>query len=386
MPIEWPSPMTDDGDVKILKQTRSLCPECLAVLDATVYETPAGEVWIRKHCPEHGPARGRIEKDAAFYARTMNRERVAFRRPPLLMVAITHRCNLNCNFCFVPNRNRPDLTVAELLARTEHLPPFTLCLTGGEPTLHPKLCEMVAAARARPNILRVVLVSNGLRLAEPELVAQLQQAGLNAVLLSFNGLRDVVYQATNGQPLLAEKLRALAHLSRSKIEVALSPTIVRGLNERAIGGLLDLILKHGPPLWQLRVRTAANVGTHRETEAICASELLALLAQHFGTDRDALLRAVPPETCYHSPYQVNLRLLVDAQRRIRHADAGEFTRGPSPPLPQIPQTRLVMVNLWAWPDRHNLDLDDIQSTGVNHMTHDGRILDFYEAIVRAEDL
>lgn len=378
--------MSDDGDIKILKQTRSVCPECLAVLDAEVYETPAGEVWIRRSCPAHGQARGRIEKDVAFYARTMNRGRVAFSRPPLLMVAVTHRCNLNCNFCFVPNREHPDLTMAELFARTAALPPFTLCLTGGEPTLHPDLCAMIAAARAQPNIRRVVLVTNGLRLAEPGLAAQLEQAGLNAVLLSFNGLRDVVYQATNGRPLLAEKSRALEQLLLTNIEIALSPTIVRGLNERAVGGLMEMILRRGPPLWQLRVRTAANVGTHRATEAMCASELLTLLARYFQVDREVFLRAVPPESCYHSPYQVNLRLMVDGQRQIRHVDAGEFTLDSTPPLPQLPQARIAFVNLWAWPDRHNLDLDDVQSTGVNHMTRDGRILDFYEAIVRAEEL
>ena len=34
--------------------TRSICPECLKALDATIYEED-GKVFIKKTCPEHGP-------------------------------------------------------------------------------------------------------------------------------------------------------------------------------------------------------------------------------------------------------------------------------------------------------------------------------------------
>ena len=48
--------------------------------------------------------------------------------------------------------------------------------------------------------------------------------------------------------------------------------------------------------------------------------------------------------------------------------------------------RPLLVNLWGWPDKYSIDIDDIQSSGVMHMTHDGKILSFFEAIVRYEDL
>jgi uncharacterized radical SAM superfamily Fe-S cluster-containing enzyme len=39
--------------MKDIKTTRSICPECLQQLDATIYEDN-GKVFIKKTCPEHG--------------------------------------------------------------------------------------------------------------------------------------------------------------------------------------------------------------------------------------------------------------------------------------------------------------------------------------------
>jgi 7,8-dihydro-6-hydroxymethylpterin dimethyltransferase len=36
-----------------IKSTKSICPECLQVLDATILED-GGKVYIKKECPEHG--------------------------------------------------------------------------------------------------------------------------------------------------------------------------------------------------------------------------------------------------------------------------------------------------------------------------------------------
>lgn len=37
----------------VIKKTKSLCPECLRVVDAEVFEDQ-GKIMIKKTCPEHG--------------------------------------------------------------------------------------------------------------------------------------------------------------------------------------------------------------------------------------------------------------------------------------------------------------------------------------------
>jgi pyruvate-formate lyase-activating enzyme len=371
-----------------IKQTRSVCPECLRVLPAEVYEE-TGEVWITKTCAEHGVSRGRIERDARFYRLTMNAAPVEFARPLRIMVPITHRCNLNCAFCYVPTRDRMDLSIADVEARIAGLPPFYLCLTGGEPTLHPELFAMIDRLRRRPNVLNVGPVTNALKLADPQYVRDLEGCGLNWVLFSFNGLSDDVYRQTNNQPLLAIKQQAFDNLRQSKLITAISPILVRGLNDSHLDGLLDLMVDAGRPFFQLRVRSAAQVGTYRATEALCTSELLDLLARSFGRTKEFFLSGFDPTACYHSPYQFNLALDIERRDGRKHLQSwgyGFHTKpGVKNPLPAW-QGHRILVDLWGWPDRYNIDLDDIQSTGVKHLTHTGEVLEFYEAIVRAGEL
>ncbi|MFQ6095575.1 MAG: radical SAM protein, partial [Candidatus Bathyarchaeia archaeon] len=39
--------------MKIIKSTKSICPECKRVLEATIFEED-GRVYMKKECPEHG--------------------------------------------------------------------------------------------------------------------------------------------------------------------------------------------------------------------------------------------------------------------------------------------------------------------------------------------
>ena len=39
--------------MNVIKNTKTICPECLKVLDATIFEDD-GKVYIKKECPEHG--------------------------------------------------------------------------------------------------------------------------------------------------------------------------------------------------------------------------------------------------------------------------------------------------------------------------------------------
>src|SRR3954454_19425318 len=54
----------------LLKHTRSRCPACNASAPAEVWRRSDGKtqtVWLRRRCPEHGPAENCISSDARFY-------------------------------------------------------------------------------------------------------------------------------------------------------------------------------------------------------------------------------------------------------------------------------------------------------------------------------
>ena len=59
--------------VEILRNTKSICPECLEVLPAEIYIDPDkgenGQGWVmmRKTCPRHGDYLDKISSDPALY-------------------------------------------------------------------------------------------------------------------------------------------------------------------------------------------------------------------------------------------------------------------------------------------------------------------------------
>jgi len=108
--------------------TRSLCPECLRVIEGKIAEED-GQVYLLKACPQHGPWRELLSMDAEFYQLMHRRDRGLCRSrihvfseqkhscpngcglcrdhqsaPILVNIDLTNRCNLRCPICFMENR------------------------------------------------------------------------------------------------------------------------------------------------------------------------------------------------------------------------------------------------------------------------------------------
>ena len=104
-------------------RTESLCPICLEVLPATIYDE-TGKVYMRKTCPDHGEFRELVWGDLYEYKRALKFERLGTRldnprtrvregcpydcgicpehksQTVLAIVDVTNRCNLRCPICF----------------------------------------------------------------------------------------------------------------------------------------------------------------------------------------------------------------------------------------------------------------------------------------------
>lgn len=122
---------------------------------------------------------------------------------PMVHVNTGPLCNIRCVYCNVRGGTDQRLFdagyVEQLLddaaARILHGPDRrgapTIDLIGGEPTMHPELPRLIAAARAR-GFARVLICTNGVRLARPGYLDELIAAGLTGVRLSFHDHRAEV--------------------------------------------------------------------------------------------------------------------------------------------------------------------------------------------------
>jgi len=114
-----------------------------------------------------------------------------------------------------------------------------LTLSGGEPLLHPRILDIVDAAAARPEIVRVSISTNGLALLrDPALLPALAERNV-VISLQFDGLDDTAYTTLRGRPLRDEKLRLLDLLATSAVTTSLTVTLAAGVNEGQLAPILD---------------------------------------------------------------------------------------------------------------------------------------------------
>ncbi len=263
--------------MKTIKQTRSLCPECLEVLEATIYEE-GGKVYLDKECHEHGRFTelywsdfneyARVQKYAEVGRGTENPQTKGVHGHPfdcglcpnhksltsLAIIDVTNRCNLHCPICFA-NANVTgtvyEPTKAEIgsmlmtLRNIKPIPPTALQFSGGEPTVREDLMDLVHMAK-KEGFDHVEVNTNGIRLAEDsDYCKQLMDAGVSTVYLQFDGLRPEIYVTTRGLPLLETKLKAIENCRKMGLHsVVLVPTIVRGVNDDQLGAIVDFALRN----------------------------------------------------------------------------------------------------------------------------------------------
>jgi uncharacterized radical SAM superfamily Fe-S cluster-containing enzyme len=131
-------------------------------------------------------------------------------------------------------------------------------ITGGEPTLHPDLMEILRVCQ-RPEIGRVTVNSNGIRLAEDfDLCRRLAGLGVY-VILSFNTFDPETSRRMHGRDLVAAKLQAIENLGRAGVRMTLLSVLARDMNEKDLAGIFQLLRDHDNVL-SLTVQTMSYTG------------------------------------------------------------------------------------------------------------------------------
>ncbi len=140
--------------------------------------------------------------------------------PFLAHLVVTRRCNLSCGYCNEYDRTSPPVRREVLERRLEklrELRTWMVCLTGGEPTLHPDLVAIVRRM-TELGVRRRQIITNGYRLVEP-LVDGLNEAGLTDLQISVDGVRPNATTLKVLDPLRG-KLELLARRARFRVVVS----------------------------------------------------------------------------------------------------------------------------------------------------------------------
>ncbi len=186
------------------------------------------------------------------------------RRIEYLRVSVTDRCNFRCVYC-MPERGLPWLPKADILTYEEiaaivaELAPQGLKrvrLTGGEPTIRPRIEQLVALLRAVPGIDDISLSTNGVLL--PELAPRRAAAGLDRVNLSADSLRADRITAVARRSFDFDPVRSATAAERAGLDpVKINVVVMRGVNDDEVGDFARLTRDHP---WHVRFIELMPVG------------------------------------------------------------------------------------------------------------------------------
>jgi len=256
----------DADDGVTISETSSVCPSCLAIIPARVFERD-GKVWMGKSCRKHGRFEELYWGDAAMFRRAMRwahdgkgiaNPKVAKGDPvcpqdcglcsmhkshtALANIALTTRCDRNCFYCFFYAGKlgyvyEPSMgQIREMLSNLRNEKPVpcnAVQLTGGEPTLREDLVDIIRMCKEE-GFDHVQLNTNGIRLGrDPALALKVRQAGVNTLYLSFDGITPKTNPKNHWEiPATLDSCR------KADMGVVLVPTVIKGTNDHEAADIL----------------------------------------------------------------------------------------------------------------------------------------------------
>jgi len=285
--------------MRFIKQTKSICPECFAVLDATIFEDN-NVVYIKKECPEHGEFQDTYWSDYEQYQRAekfrydgegLNNPRTKTEKDCpldcgicpqhrshtcLAIIDVTNRCNLKCPVCFAnaatvgyvyePSKEEI-IAMLENLRRNEPVPATALQFSGGEPTLRKDLFELIGAAKEL-GFRHLEVNTNGIRLAQSvEYCEGLREAGISTLYLQFDGLTPEIYEFTRGKDLLKTKMKVIENWREAGLQsLVLVVTLIKGVNDHQLGDIIRFAAENFDVIRCVNVQPVSLCGRLPERE------------------------------------------------------------------------------------------------------------------------
>lgn len=207
-----------------------------------------------------------------------------------VVVDITHRCNMVCKNCYIPNRHIPDMDIDRLIEAISKFPKRTMIrIIGAEPTVRKDLPEIISRINSTKH--RCTLLTNGLKLADLDYVKSLKSAGLRHIYISMNGIdNDDWYMAIDNMKCAEKKVAAIKNCHNSKMIIDVGVIMVKGINDTVPKELLRFFKEHDIKNVMCRIKNVGQLGRYMvgSNDNYSMLELMELISTQTGLSMDYL--------------------------------------------------------------------------------------------------
>ncbi len=208
-----------------------------------------------------------------------------------LRLSITDRCNFRCVYCMDPDVRFADprsLMSVDEMARVVracvNLGVRHVRLTGGEPTVHPKLTQIIEAITAI-GVEDLAMTTNG-SLCTPELMREWKQAGLKRLTFSLDAVTAEVFDAMTRDREKAGASRVVQAIRDAMAEglgpVKVNAVVMRGRNEQEVPKLTTLARTEGFEMRFIEYMPLDS-GRHWDRNMLVAADEILQLASQAAT-------------------------------------------------------------------------------------------------------
>lgn len=402
-----------------LGNTQSLCPVCMKVVEARKV-VRNGAVYLIKTCPDHGAGASYYWPDADHF-RWMQAFRLPFKKPQsqiatskscpydcglcashlrhatLVEIEVTQRCNLRCPVCFMAAGGvSVDPTLETIQSMFQNIlqqctVSTSIQLTGGEPTVHRDLPEIIRMGR-EAGFSAIEINTNGVLIgSDAGMIERLARAGISGIYLQFDGLTREVYQKIRGADLLEIKLRAIENCRTAGVQVVLAMTVIQGINHDQLGEVLDFALKNQDVIAGVAYQPAFGSGrfeVQSERRLTMGDVIFMLSDQSNGVIQPYDLW---PLGCSHSLCSCATYLVNDGEKTTpftRMITPMEYSQSFDPESPQgsvfadiaarkFPELETgLSVVIMNYMDVGNIDLERLKECSMTVTMEDGRSIPF----------
>jgi uncharacterized radical SAM superfamily Fe-S cluster-containing enzyme len=408
-------------------------------------------VFYLKRCHDHGVQKTLISDDVAYWKATKNWLKPGDRplavqtrtehgcpydcglcpdheqHSCLAIIEVTDACNLTCPVCFADSsikrgshRSLDEIERAlDFLVASEGEPDLVQ-FSGGEPTIHPRFFEILAAAKRRP-IRHLMINTNGIRIArEPGFAERLAEfLPRFEVYLQFDSLNSDALVDLRGADLSRVRLAALEALERANVSTTLVVTVKKGVNDAEIPEIIRFALQWRcvrgitfQPIQDAGRNEGFEPGNHRivlseirrriaEAGVFTLDDLIPLpcnpdqICIGYGLrdgssvapitallPRELFVAAVPNTVTFEAYPELQKRVFDLLSLSTAQADTSEKLAAllcclPEAVVPrQVSYEQTFRVVISQFLDRYNFDLGTVKRSCVHFVEPDGRIIPF----------
>lgn len=429
---------------EIIKETQSICPVCLKIVDAKVVKK-CSDLYLTKKCEKHGSFETVIWRGKPAYEEWARSKSPAYPEVPYtevskgcphdcglcsehrqhtctVLIEVTSRCNLSCEFCFADahgNEIDPDMGTIEMWYSRiiEAGGPYNLQISGGEPTMREDLHEIISMA-TNMGFKFIQLNTNGIKLSDYNYYRKLKEAGLKSIFLQFNDLTGTEMTKIHVKDIMRDKLKIIENSAKLGIGVILVCTVVPNKNDNILWDIIEFGLNNAPTVRGVHFQPVSYFGRipkiPEDNDRITLPEVISKIVKQ--SDHRIKLSDFAPSGCenaycsFHANYTAVDGKLITVSRKNNCCGEENGKEGSKKSkrfvernwsgvklnkyipkknsfeeLNQKIKNGFFSISGMAFQDAWNLDTDRLKDCCIHVVSKDGKLIPFCAYNITAVD-